>query len=81
MTAMVAPVCIENAELRLKRIPALCLEIIHHLAEVVCIHGKTHLPAVWSKLLLCQSGKALEHRNRCHLRLLQSIELRKVLLA
>ena len=81
MTAVVAPICIQDAELSLRWIAAFSLEVLHHLTKVVCIHGKTHLPAIWSKLFLCQGCESLKHRHRRNLRLLHSRELCEVLLA
>ena len=81
MTAVVTPVCIEDTELSLIWIAAFSLEVLHHLTKVVCIHCKAHLPAIWSKLFLCQRCESLKHRHRRNLWLLQGCKLREVLLA
>ena len=41
VAAVVAPVGIQNAELRLARIATLAAEVAHHLAQVVGIHRQT----------------------------------------
>ena len=81
MTAVVAPVCIEDAKLCLERITALSLEVVHYLTKVVCVHCKTHLLAVRCELLLCESCKTFKYRDRCNLRLLHCRKLSKILLA
>ena len=80
VTAMVAPICIEDTELGLRRVTSFSLEIIHHFAEVISIHRQPHLLAIRSKLILCQSGKSLKNRHRSHFRLFHSRQLGKILL-
>ena len=70
LAAKVAPVCIEDAELGLRRITSFCLEVVDNLAKVICVHRQTHLLAIWSKFVFSQGSKSFQHRNRSHLRLL-----------
>ena len=80
MTAMVAPVCVEDTEFGLGRVAAFSLEIIDNLAKVISVHRKTHLLAVWGKFVLGKCCKAFKDRNRSHLRLLHCREFSKILL-
>ena len=58
VAAMVAPVGIQDAEFRFRRIPALFPEVLHHLAEVVDIHSQAVLFAEGGEILLLHGGKA-----------------------
>ena len=40
---MVAPISIENAEFRLRRVASLFIEVTHDLCEIVCVHSKALL--------------------------------------
>ncbi len=78
VTAMVAPICVEDAELRLVGVAALGLEIVHHLHEVVSIHGETHFAAVFRSLVGSDFPQAFEHLHRIGvgaLRKMQHIEV------
>ena len=46
MAAVVAPVCVEDAELGLVGVAVFGVEIFHHLHQVVAVHGQAHLLAV-----------------------------------
>ena len=80
MTAVIAPICIQDTEFCLKRVTTFCLEIVHHFAKVVCIHCQTHLPAIWCEFLFREGGQAFKHRYRGYLRLLHGSQSGKVLL-
>ena len=79
VAAVVAPICVKDAELSLVRITSLLLEIVHHLTKVVGIHRQSHLPAIWCKFLLPKGGKSLKHLHRNDLRLFGLDEAGKVL--
>ncbi len=81
MAAVVAPVGIEDAQFGLVGIAPLRAEVLHHLAQVVGIHGQPHALAAGLQIGLLHRGEALEHGHGQHLGLLHVAELREVLLA
>ena len=81
MAAVVAPVCVQDTEFSLERIPAFRLEIAHHFAEVVGVHGKAMALAEVGKLAFRHTGEAGEILERLHIRLLVLFQHRKILAA
>ena len=67
MTAMVAPICVKDAEFRFSRIPFLIPEISYDLVEIVDIHRKTPLLAELSIFVLSHSRKSGQIGKRLHL--------------
>ena len=81
MAAVVAPVGIQNAQLRLEGIAPLPAEVFHHFVEVVGIHRQSHPLAVRLQLVVLHLPKSLQHLDRLHLGLLHVRQHRKVLFA
>ena len=79
MAAVVAPIRIEDTELRLVRITAFPVEIFYYLFKVRRIHRKAHLPAIFPELIVLQFPEPFEHRHRAHFGLFHVVEYRKVL--
>ena len=79
VAAVVAPICVENAELGLVWVTSLLLEVVHHLTKVVGIHCQSHLLAIWCKFLLPKGGQSFKNLHRNNLRLFGLDEAGKVL--
>ena len=58
VAAMVAPIGVQDAELRLGGVPPFFPEIQHHFPKVVGIHGQAVFPAEGGEILLLQGGEA-----------------------
>ena len=80
MTAVVAPICIENAKFGFIRVASFGLEVVHHLAKVVSIHCQPHLLAIRCKFLFREGGQTFEDLYRDDFRLLHCDESGKILL-
>ena len=81
MAAVVAPVGIQNAQLRLVGIASLAAEVLDHLVEVVGIHRQPHPLAVGFQFVVRHLAEALEHPDGLHLGLLHVAEDREILFA
>ena len=81
MAAVVAPIGVEDAKLRLDGITTLLLEVVYNLAEVVGIHRKTISLAIGGQILLLHLAETLQHSHRLNLRTLHVCENVEVLLA
>ena len=81
MTAMIAPICIQNPEFGLVRVTAFRLEIIHDFPEVIGIHGQSHLPAIRSEFFFLHGSEAFQYLHRNHRSLLGIGKLCKIFLA
>ena len=81
MTAVVAPVGVQDTELRLGRIPAFGLEILHHVREIVGVHGEAVSLAEGGVILRSKSGEAGKILQRLHGRLLAERQHGEILLA
>ena len=66
MTAMVAPVRIENSQLCFERIAAFVPEIFDHFAQVVGIHRQTVLLAVGIEFRIFHLPEPVQYRHRFH---------------
>ncbi len=63
MAAMIAPICVEDAYLRLFRVAPFGGKIFHGLHKVVGAHSEAHLPA---QLLRLRAGEGSEAADRFH---------------
>ena len=81
MTAVVAPVGVQNPQLGLIGIAAFRTKVLHHLAQVVGIHRQPLLAAEALQLRLPHAREPVEHLHGAHLGLLHVAEHREVLLA
>ena len=81
VAAMVAPVGIQNAQLRLVGIAAFAAEITDHLGEVVGIHRQALRFAVVRQVGLLHPSEPVEHRHGLHRGLLRVVQHREVLFA
>ncbi len=79
VTAVVAPVCVEDTEFRFVGVAAFGLEIGHHLHEVVAVHGQTHGAAVFR----CRRGsdfpQPFKHLHRVGMRAFRKMQDLEVL--
>ena len=80
MAAMVAPVGVEDAELRLGGIPPFGAEVMRHLAEVVRVHGEAMGLAEGLIAALGQVAEARQVLQRLHVALLPEVQDGQVLL-
>ena len=81
MAAVVAPIGIQNAQLRLVGVAALLAEVLHHLVEVVGVHRQPHPLAVRLQPVVRHLAESVQHLNGLHLGLLHVRQHREVLLA
>ena len=81
MAAVVAPVGIQDAQLRLEGVATLRAEVLHHLVEVVGIHRQTHPLTIGFEFVILHLPKTLQHLNGFHLGLLHVAQHREILLA
>ena len=81
VTAMVAPVGVQDAEFRLGRVPSFGLEVFHHFPEVVRVHRQPVALAEARVLVRGQVDEAREVLEGLHVGLLAEREDGKVLLA
>lgn len=77
MTAMVAPVRIENPQLGFERIATLSPEIFDHFAQVVGIHRQTVLLAVGIEFRIFHLPEPVQYRHRFHGGAFQIVRTRK----
>ena len=70
VTAVVAPIGIQNSQLGLCRVTMLRAEVLHNTTQVVGIHSQAVRLAVWLQILLLHIGKALQYRHRLNISLL-----------
>ncbi len=64
VAAVVAPVGVEDAQLRLGRVTALLTEVQHHLAQVVGVHGQAPVAAEGGEVGLGHVGESIEGGQR-----------------
>ncbi len=69
MSAVVAPIGVQDAQLGLGRVTPLPLEIGDDLTQVIRAHRQPHPLAIRLQLLLRQGSQAVQHRHRPDLRL------------
>ena len=81
MTAMVAPVRIENPQLGFERIATLSPEIFDHFAQVVGIHRQTVLLAVGIEFRIFHLPEPVQYRHRFHGGAFQIVQDPQILLA
>ena len=81
VTAVVAPVGVQDTEFRLGGIPALGLEVLHDLAEVVRVHRQAVALAESEVLVRSQVDEARQVLQGLHIGLLAKRENGQVLLA
>ena len=66
VTAVVAPIGVEDSQLGLRRVAMLTAEVLHNATQVICIHRQAIRLAVWLQILLLHIGKALQYRYRLY---------------
>ncbi len=81
VAAVVAPVGVEDAQLRFVGFAPLLAEVAHHLAQVVAVHRQAVRLAVGFQLGIGHAREAFEHRHGAHVGLLGLAQHRHVLLA
>ena len=81
MTAVVAPICVEDAKLSFRRVASFLFEVVHHLAEVIAIHRKTPFAAEEGIIGRLHADESAHIGKRLDFHLVGKGELGKVLLA
>ena len=66
MTAVVAPIGVEDAEFRFERVAALLAEVLHHFVQVVLVHGEAVGAAETGVVGRSHFGEAGEIFERLH---------------
>ncbi len=81
VAAVVAPVGVEYPQLGLGGVPLLIAEVLHHLGEVVGVHGQAPLGAECGIFLRLHGSEAFQDAGGTDLGLVGKVQLGKVLLA
>ena len=76
---MVAPVCIQNPEFRLVRIPAFGPEVAYHFPQVIGVHRQPHFPAICLQIRILHGRETFQHLHRNDRSLLRVAQPGKIL--